>query len=239
MAVVIARNGVIVLAEGYGTLGAAVLCSAVCRGAESSANRAGGTLLQHSGLPDGICVVIGCSDADLAISLAEHDGFVIHALFQNDDAVEQARAAIAAEGLYGRVAAGRADWKRLPYVDNLINVAVVEGDGENGPLLEEIKRVLAPLGVAFFRGRSDGLRAELRRELFQEGWFFWTSWPSNALPPLSSHLRPRLRRQLAALVGFRLWQYRQHGLPLSQLGLLGTGPSLPGLRGGRGASASS
>ena len=60
-----------------------------------------------------------------------------------------------------------------------------------------------------------------------------------ALPPLSSHLFPRLRRQLAELVGFRHRWSRQHRHPLLQPGLLGSESPLSDLSGGRGTAAAS
>ena len=52
-----------------------VLCSAVllaapCGTAKSAAVPDGGSLLEDSGIPGGICVVAGSSDAELPIALA-------------------------------------------------------------------------------------------------------------------------------------------------------------------------
>ena len=142
------------------------LCSAAllvtpCGGAESSAVPDGESLLQESGIPGGICVVAGCSDAALAISLARHEGFVVRALFQDTAELEQARQAIQDRGLYGRVSAEQSDLKRLPYVDNLINVLVVSPTVGNQLPLKELKRVLAPLGVAYLGRQSKELGSSL------------------------------------------------------------------------------
>ena len=109
----------------------------------------GKTLLDDSGVPGGICVVAGCTSADLPLQLAQHGGFVIHALFKDETELQRAREAIRGAGLYGRVSADQCDPRRLPYAENLINVVVVENPGEVAR--EEIMRVLAPLGVAYVR----------------------------------------------------------------------------------------
>ena len=145
----------------------AALCSAVllatpCGGAESSAVPDGGSLLENSGIPGGICVVAGCSDAELALSLARHEGFVLRALFQDAAKLEQAREAIQSRGFYGRVSAERSDLKRLPYVDNMINVLIVSRTEDDRLPLQELERVLAPLGVAYLGGPTEGLADALR-----------------------------------------------------------------------------
>ncbi|MFV1967328.1 MAG: PQQ-binding-like beta-propeller repeat protein [Pirellulaceae bacterium] len=110
-------------------------------------------LARDSGIPGGVCVVVGCSTADLPLSLARQGDFVVQALFSDEDPLKAARETISNRGLYGRVSADRLPAKRLPYAENLINVVVVERPGElSAPehlLTEEVFRVLAPLGVAY------------------------------------------------------------------------------------------
>ncbi len=145
-----------------GTLfGIAVCCTAlpavVCRGGERTASQPGQTLLADSGIPGGICVVAGAASADLPLTLAEQGGFVVHALFRDAAELGRAREAIRDRGVYGRVSADACDLKRLPYADNLINVAVVERHQEIAPgglSLDEIYRVLAPLGVVYLGGQA-------------------------------------------------------------------------------------
>ena len=49
--------------------------------------------------------------------------------------------------MYGRVSADRFDGKRLPFVGNLVNLLVANDLG--GVTLAEVRRVLAPDGVAY------------------------------------------------------------------------------------------
>jgi outer membrane protein assembly factor BamB len=137
----------------------ALFCTAsstvICCGEEPTAAEPGKTLLHDSGIPGGICVVAGCASADLPLSLARHGGFVVHALFRDDTELRRARDAIRTLGVYGRVSADRSEPKQLPYAENLINVVVIERYQQlaaGGIPLDEINRVLAPLGVAYLGG---------------------------------------------------------------------------------------
>ncbi len=140
------------------------LSGTLCLGAEGAAEGQSEPSLGERG---GICVVVDFSNADMAISLAEHEGFVIHALFRAEEELKQAREAIQAAGLYGRISADHWQSKRLPYADNLINVMVVDGTKESRPSLHEVKRALAPLGVAYLGGRLQGLGTALRSAGFE------------------------------------------------------------------------
>jgi outer membrane protein assembly factor BamB len=154
-----------------GTLFAIVVCcatlpAAVCRGGESAGPQPGKTLLGDSGIPGGICVVVGAAGAEFPVSLDRQGGFVVHALYQDAAELGRAREAIRAAGVYGRVSADACDMKRLPYTDNLINVVVVERPQAitaGGLSLAEIHRVLAPLGVVYLGGEAAaGLREQAR-----------------------------------------------------------------------------
>jgi len=136
---------------------AASRCSTVVCGEKPADSGPGKALIRDSGIPGGICVVAGAASAELPLSLAQHSGFVIHALFQDEAELRRAREAIRARGVYGRVSAEHCDLKQLPYAENLINVVVVARHRElaaRGLSLDEIHRVLAPLGVAYFGGRG-------------------------------------------------------------------------------------
>jgi hypothetical protein len=106
-----------------------------------------------SGAPGGVCVVIGREDADLAVAISKRGRFVVHALYPDRETVDKARKGIRSRGACGSVSADVSGCRRLPYALNLVNVIVVDrfpvlkGQGLS---LEEVKRVLCPLGTAFF-----------------------------------------------------------------------------------------
>ena len=83
-------------------LAAAVYCTtsapAVCRGEEPADSDPGRTLLRDSGIPGGICVVVGCSSAEMPLALAQNGGFVVHALFRDEAELRRARETIRTHG---------------------------------------------------------------------------------------------------------------------------------------------
>ncbi len=98
---------------------------------------------------EGVVVHVGCGDGSNTLQLRVSDTCLLQGLDTDPAAVEQARAEIRAQGLYGRVSAIEWDGANLPYVDNFVNLLVVDDAAELTDL--EIARVLAPNGVASLR----------------------------------------------------------------------------------------
>jgi len=103
-------------------------------------------ICSETGFQGGFVVDLGCGAGQLTAALRTSDNIVVQGLDASLANVEKARAAIRSSGLYGPVSVNLLDGKRLPYVDNLANLIVVE-DGGQVPM-SEIMRALAPLGVA-------------------------------------------------------------------------------------------
>ena len=111
-------------------------------------------ILKATGVRGGLVVHIGCGDGRLTAALRVDDGYLVHGLDTDAEKVELARESI---GEYGPVSVDRFDGKRLPYVDNLVNLIVAEDLGDssgNTVAMDEIMRVLAPDGVAYVK--TDG-----------------------------------------------------------------------------------
>jgi outer membrane protein assembly factor BamB len=106
-------------------------------------------ILRDTGVKGGFLVHLGCGDGTLTAELRTGANYVVQGLDTSTANVEKARAHIQSLGLYGVVSANRFDGKRLPYVDNLVNLVVAEDQGQVST--EEIMRVLAPLGVAYVK----------------------------------------------------------------------------------------
>ncbi len=162
---------------------------------------AGRKLVQDSGLPGGICVVIGDSDAQLALDIASKRALTVQVLCPNGNHLESVREAIRAADVYGRVSAERLDGRGLPYTENLINLVLVNRDtirADQGPHLAEILRVLAPLGTAYLgidgsdgNGESDAVEAlkqqgrkagcETIQQVDADGWWLKVvkPWPDD------------------------------------------------------------
>jgi outer membrane protein assembly factor BamB len=126
---------------------AALLCCSSA-GADPAAERAA-EILQVTGATGGLIVHLGCGDGRLTAALSAGDSFVVQGLDADARSVDTARQHIRSLGLYGKVSAEQLSGKRLPYVDNLVNLVVAEELG--GVPMDEVMRVLSPLGVAYVK----------------------------------------------------------------------------------------
>ena len=108
--------------------------------------RAAGQILEVAGVHGGLVVHVGCGDGKLTAALGAGDAVLVHGLAVDPEAVEAAREHVRSLGTYGKVSIDRLAGARLPYVDNLVNLIVVERRGAVSA--DEIVRVLAPRGVA-------------------------------------------------------------------------------------------
>jgi outer membrane protein assembly factor BamB len=110
-------------------------------------------VLSTAGVPGGLIVHVGCGDGRLTAALGHAGPYLVHGLDADARAVDQARQHVRRQGLYGKVSVEQWAGNRLPYVDNLVNLLVVE-DPRAVPA-DEVLRVLAPNGVACVR-KGDG-----------------------------------------------------------------------------------
>ena len=97
----------------------------------------------------GLIVHVGCGDGKLTAALGTAGSYLVHALDADAEDVKTARRHIRSLGLYGRVSVDRFDGKRLPYVDNLVNLIVAEDP--DAIASGEVMRVLCPRGVAYIK----------------------------------------------------------------------------------------
>jgi len=118
-----------------------------CAAAETAAE-----ILAETGLKGGLIVHLGCGDGKLTAALCAGDRFVVHGLDASAATVGAARALLREKGLYGRASVDLLDGKRLPYVDNLVNLVVADKLGDVP--MSEVLRVLAPEGTACIGGRK-------------------------------------------------------------------------------------
>lgn len=112
-------------------------------------------LVKASNVKAGLCVHIGVTDGSFTKDFGKSGSFLVHGLISNDIDLEIARKNIREAGIYGRVSVESADFSSLPYADNLINLLVVSDAKlilEDKLKLEEVLRVLSPMGVACLQG---------------------------------------------------------------------------------------
>ena len=125
-------------------------------------------MVRSSGASGGFCAVVGSTDADLALGLAKQGAFQVHCLCTEADSCDDVRQVMRSRGMYGTVSAGTLDGARLPYTDNLINIVVVDSYPDlrkKGISLDEVVRVLVPLGTAFIGMSDDGEASDSLKDL--------------------------------------------------------------------------
>ncbi len=110
-------------------------------------------VLAESGVRGGLVVHLGCVDGERTAALWADDRYLVHGLDTDPERVAKARELLHARGLYGPVSVDLFDGRNLPYVTDTVNLLVAEDLGDVP--LDEVRRVLAPLGVACLR-RGDG-----------------------------------------------------------------------------------
>ncbi len=121
-------------------------------------------ILEATGVKGGLVVHVGCGDGKLTAALRANDRYVVHGLDADAANIEKARRHIMSLALWPRVSAMKFDGRRLPYVDNLVNLVVADDLGKIPTA--EVMRVLAPNGVAYVK--KDGKPG--RRSLGEGGW---------------------------------------------------------------------
>ncbi|HUW55264.1 MAG TPA: PQQ-binding-like beta-propeller repeat protein [Planctomycetota bacterium] len=112
-----------------------------------------------TGVTGGVIVHLGCGDGKLTAALGASDASVVHGLATGPADLAAARSTVHKAGLYGKVAIDRLTGKRLPYVDNLVNLLVAETLGEVA--MDEVLRVLCPGGVLYVK--QDGTWRTIRK----------------------------------------------------------------------------
>lgn len=106
-------------------------------------------ILDATNVKGGLIVHIGCGDGKLTAALHASDGFLVHGLDVNPENVQKAREYIRSIGFYGKVSIDHWKGRSLPYIDNLVNLVVMEAPCDVPRT--EVMRILAPKGVAYVK----------------------------------------------------------------------------------------
>ena len=93
-----------------------------------------------------LIVHVGCGDGQLTAALRVNHRFIVHGLDTDAQQITRDRDVLAAQGLSGPVSVEQWNGKRLPYVDAMVNLLVV--DRLLAVDRDELTRVLTPGGVA-------------------------------------------------------------------------------------------
>ncbi|MEZ6065420.1 MAG: PQQ-binding-like beta-propeller repeat protein [Planctomycetaceae bacterium] len=106
-------------------------------------------LLSQAGFRGGFISHLGCGNGELTAALQSSPAVQVHGLTRDTAGLATARRRIEQTGRYGNVSADLLTTPQLPYVDNLVNLLVVEDS--LGIPQSEIERVLVPNGVAVMK----------------------------------------------------------------------------------------
>ena len=138
---------------------------------------------ESSGFTGGICVVIGDKTGGLTTALSQQGRYVVQTLAPDEVSLKQVRTTLRSVGVYGLVSADQAEFDRLPYAENLINIVVVDAytdAAKHGLSIDEIFRVLRPFGSVYFgRSRPSSERIEGLVEKLLESGFTRVQWRAN------------------------------------------------------------
>ena len=104
----------------------------------------------------GMCLVIGCQSSESLIDAVQNGKYQVQAVCSNKKRADEIRKALADQDVDGNVSVTHLAGTKLPHVDNLVNLVVVQ----NTALFdsEEIMRVVAPLGVMMSKNAGEWTR---------------------------------------------------------------------------------
>ena len=137
----------------------------------------GTEIIDTSGIKGGLVVHVGCRDGRVTAALHINDSYLVHGLDSNVQNVRKAREHISQLGLYGVVTVDRWTQAELPYIDNLVNLLVVDDDIDVPR--EEIMRVLAPGGVVAVKRDGDWTTAVKPQPEGTDEWTHYLHGPDN------------------------------------------------------------
>jgi len=181
-----ARHAVSRLWAGFFWIATALLSTGILDAADVSEQDAEGTLarqiLETTGVRGGLIVHLGCGDGRLTAALRAGERYIVQGLSADAGSVGTAREHIRRRGVYGEVTAIEFDGRRLPYADNLVNLVVAEDLGDVP--MQEITRVLAPRGVAYFKREGQWVKQVKPWPADLGEWSHWRHGPvANPVTP--------------------------------------------------------
>jgi len=149
------------------------------------------TPLGTSGVQGGFVVHLGCGDGELIATLKPNDAYIVHALDTDADKVQRARERFLAGNFDGTVSAAAFDGRHLPYVDNLVNLLVVDSPFEVSQA--ELSRVLVPGGVVMQRAATGWKKAVKPVPAAMDDWTHYLNGPDNNAVSKDSAIKAPIR----------------------------------------------
>ena len=134
-------------------------------------------LIEQSGIKGGLVVHLGLSDGKLTAALKANSRYQVHGIDRDLAKVDAAQSALQQMGVYGEVSVGLLTGERLPYIENLVNLMVIED--RSGISDAEILRALTPNGVAFVRNGDEWKKVVKPRPGNIDDWTHYLHSASN------------------------------------------------------------
>ncbi len=125
-------------------------------------------IFQETGFTGGFAVHVGCSEGTLTAALRKNRGTQVQGLDRDPSKIAAGRERLLKEKIYGEVALENWKGELLPYIDNLVNLLVVEDADAVGS--SEIQRVLVPNGVAYVKKDGQWQKIAKRRPAEMDEW---------------------------------------------------------------------
>ncbi|MDC0156162.1 PQQ-binding-like beta-propeller repeat protein [Verrucomicrobia bacterium] len=123
-------------------------------------------ILQESGIKGGFVAHVGSKDGSATNELRPNESFQVQALVTDTSELDTVRKEIRkAAGTYGPIAADLWKGGQLPYIDNLVNLLLIEEGSDVSQ--KEINRVLTPLGKAYQKkdGKWKGIDKQWSKDI--------------------------------------------------------------------------
>ena len=139
-------------ASGWGCLVIVGVVIAVVAGTTSAESISAEAIYEATGVQGGLVVHLGCGDGTLTAALRSTGRYLVQGLDSDAARVARTRELLRSKGLYGPISADSFDGRHLPYVRDTVNLLVASDLGE--VTTNEVRRVLAPGGVAYVRNRG-------------------------------------------------------------------------------------
>jgi outer membrane protein assembly factor BamB len=130
--------------------------------------------LDDPGVYGGLVVHVGCGDGEFIVALSERETYLIQGLDSEPENVLAARERLQTENLTDRASVDSWDGRILPYVDNIVNLLLIDDPSDLNTLREEATRVLAPRGVLMANDREAGIWRRLYTKPVPETIDDWT-----------------------------------------------------------------
>lgn len=144
----------------------------------------------------GLVVHLGCGEGQRTAELAADNRCLVQGLDTDAAQVQAARALLFSKGIYGRASVRLLEETRLPYVDNLVSLLIIEELGDVP--MSEVLRVLSPGGEAYLRNGDSWNRTIKARPTNLDDWTHFLYDPSNNAVSKDDVVAPPVHEQWVA-----------------------------------------